>query len=86
MRLGLEAGEHTFAFAKEYGIRGVTIGLDLCQIGAFGDNPLGPDSGGYGSAIRAIEVAATLPERPVVVVPTASYAASVFTGTDWRNR
>lgn len=80
MRLGIEAGPHTVAAARELGIKGVPVdagdlvakgaaavvdplraqGLEVCQIGAFGYNPLHPDAAHLARQTELVEKAIDL--------------------------
>ncbi len=108
MRLGLEAGEHTFPLALEQGISGVPIGADqllkdgvdatlaplharglrVCQIGAFGYNPLSVDREGQERQRRVLEQAIPLAPAagcPYIVICGGNYHPSGFGAGDRRN-
>ena len=99
MRLGIEAGEHTFVLAERYGLRNVPIsvddlvnqgaekvmepirarGLEVCQIGAMGYNPLSPDSGAVESQTKSLKRGIELaPETGcgVIAISCGSFAPS----------
>lgn len=63
-------------------------GLDVCQIGAFGFNPLAPDRDASRAAGEVLEKALPLVGEtgcPFVVIPPGSYQASPFGLHDPRN-
>lgn len=103
MKLGLEAGAHTFALAERHGIKGVPIsvdelvekgpdaavaplrekGLEVCQIGAIGYNPLGPDKDAAEKQKQLIQKAipmATAAGCPLIAISCGSYAGSAYGG------
>ena len=108
MRLGIEAGAHTYDVATEHGIQGVPIsaqalvtdgvqaalaplkerGLQVCQIGAFGYNPLHPDAARLAEQRtlleRTIPLAAETGCRYITVCG-GNYHPSGFGAADPRN-
>jgi len=108
MRLGIEAGSHTFTVAAAHGVKGVPVsadqlvehgvdevmaplrerGLQACQIGAFGFNPLSPDSASLEkqkeTLARAIPLAQAVGCR-YLVINGGNYHPSSFGGADPRN-
>lgn len=108
MRLGLEAGEHTFALAAEYGIRGVPISaeelvtqgleavlaplnkreLSVCQISAFGFNPLSTDTEAQirqRAVVKQVIPLARETGCPYIVINGGNYHPSGFNAGDARN-
>ncbi|MBN1400155.1 MAG: sugar phosphate isomerase/epimerase, partial [Anaerolineae bacterium] len=108
MRLGVEAGAHTFDVAVEHGIRGVPISaqalaadglektlaplrersLQVCQIGAFGFNPLHPDPARRAAERELVEQVIPLAAKTgcrYIVVCGGNYHPSGFAAGDARN-
>lgn len=108
MRLGIEAGPHTYSAATTHGITGVPVsaeqlvdsgvdkalaplrerGLQACQIGVFGFNPLSPDGADQKKQrdilTRAIPLAQEAGCR-YLVINGGNYHPSGFGGADPRN-
>ncbi|MBN1580832.1 MAG: sugar phosphate isomerase/epimerase [Anaerolineae bacterium] len=108
MRLGLDAGQHTFDLAVEYGIKGVPIsadrlaqdgieatlsplrerGLVVCQIGAFGYNPLSTDrerQAKQAALLKQVIPIASETGCPYIVICGGNYHPSGFGAGDARN-
>ena len=103
MKLGLEAGDHTYVLAERHGVAGVPIsigdlvaqgaedaleplrsrGLQVCQIGAIGYNPLSPDAKGVAEQTRLLKLGIPLAAStgcPAIAISCGSYAASAYGG------
>jgi sugar phosphate isomerase/epimerase len=108
LRLGIEAGAHTFMVAAEHGIQGVPIsadqlvkdgleatlapirqrGLTVCQIGAFGFNPLSLDMAQKQQQRQVIENVIPMAVEagcPYIVINGGNYHSSSFGAGDIRN-
>ena len=103
MRLGIDAGDHSFSLAERYGIKGVPIsldtlvangvtdtlvplrdhGLEVCQIGAMGYNPLSPDRESLERQTALLETGIPLASETgcsCIAISCGSYAESAFGG------
>ncbi|MGL4610355.1 MAG: sugar phosphate isomerase/epimerase family protein [Trueperaceae bacterium] len=108
IRLGIEAGSHTFDVAVKHGIKGVPIysdqlvkdgvektlaplkerGLEVCQIGAFGYNPLSTDEAEQARQTNALEQIIPMANDTgcsYIVICGGNYHPSGFGAADLRN-
>lgn len=108
MRLGIEAGPHTYSAAVSHGVKGVPVsadqlvelgvekalaplreqGLQPCQIGVFGFNPLSPDTAAQEKQKDILKRVIPLAQDAgcrYLVINGGNYHPSGFGGADARN-